>query len=139
MPFARRLEGENYNCLEQDYQARKAIICGEDVALKVIMDTNSQVLMKITGQNIRVNEKWENSKIQVMEELLFCKFRQNQNLYFLLLNTRPHYLIEANLDNFWGAGCKIGTIALEEGIWVGKNHLGRMLMYLRDIFARELD
>ena len=107
------------------------------MALRIILETDSQVLMKIMGQKIKTNEQWENCKIQVMEELLFCKFRQNQNLYFLLLNTRPHNLIEATLDNFWGAGCKIGSIALKEGIWKGINHLGKMLVYVRNILARD--
>ena len=131
--------GDTYICLEQGYQARKVIICGDENALKIIMETDSQVQMKITGQRICTNNTWENSKLQVMEELLFCKFRQNKSLYFLLLNTRPLYLIESTLDNFWGAGCKLGTVALEEGIWKGNNHLGRMLMYVQDILAKELE
>ena len=129
--------GETYICLEQAYQARKAMICSDSGALKIIMETDCQVLMKITGQKITTTTQWDNCKLQVMEELLFCKFRQNLKLYYLLLNTRPHKLIESTLDNFWGAGCKIGTIALEEGIWIGKNHLGQMLVYVRDILARE--
>ena len=103
------------------------------------METESQVLMKITDHKINTTEGWENSKLQVMEELLFSKFRENEKIYFLLLNMRPLNLIESTLDDFWGAGCKIGTIALKEGIWKGNNHLGKMLMYVRDILARELE
>ena len=131
--------GQIYNCLEQGYQAMKARICKDEIALRVILGTDSQLLMKRTGQKIKTTHEWESSKMRIMEELLFSKFRQNKKLYFLLLNTRPQNLIEGTLDTFWGAGCRIGSIALEEGIWTGQNHLGRMLMYIRDIFARELD
>ena len=89
-----------YNCLEQGYQTRKAIICGDVEALRVIMGTESQILMKHTGQKIIVTEEWERNKIRVMEELLFSKFRQNKRLYYLLLNTRPLNLIEGTLDTF---------------------------------------
>ena len=131
--------GQLYNCLEQGYQAMKARICRDDIALGTIMNTDSQILMKRTGQKISTTEEWESNKIRMMEELLFSKFRQNKRLYYLLLNTRPHNLIEGTLDTFWGAGCRIGSIALEEGIWTGQNHLGKMLMYIRGIFAREIE
>ena len=131
--------GEKYNCLEQGYQATKAIICGDNEALRIIMGTDDQVLMKRTGKRISTNEEWETNKMRVMEDLLFCKFRQNQRIYFLLLNTRQLYLIESTLDTFWGSGCMIGTIALEEGCWTGQNHLGKMLMYVREILANELE
>ena len=72
-----------------------------------------------------------------MEELLLEKFGQNRELFYLLMNTRPFDLIESTLDNEWGAGCKLGSIALEEGIWEGNNHLGRMLVYIRNKFAKE--
>ena len=77
--------------------------------------------------------------MRVMEDLFFSKFRQNQRLYFLLLNTRPLHLIESTVDTFWGAGCMIGTVAIEEGCWTAQNHLGRMLMYVRDTLAREIE
>ena len=131
--------GENYCCLEQGYQATKARICNDLEALKIIMENTDQVLIKRTGGRISRNQEWERSKMRVMEELLFCKFRQNQRIYYLLLNTRPLYLIESTLDNFWGAGCMIGTISLEEGCWTGLNHLGRILMYVRETLARELE
>ena len=35
--------GEKYNCLEQGYQATKAIICNDDAALRIIMGTVDQV------------------------------------------------------------------------------------------------
>ena len=89
------------------------------------METESQVLMKITDHKINTTEGWENSKLQVMEELLFSKFRENEKIYFLLINMRPLNLIESTLDNFWGAGCKIGTIDPQRGNLEGEQSFGK--------------
>ena len=56
----------------------------------------------------------------------------------LSLNTRPLNLTEATTDDFWGAGCMLGSIALEEGCWVGKNTVGKLLVGVRTILVREL-
>ena len=74
-----------------------------------------------------------------MEEHLWAKFRQNKKLYFLLMNTRPYDLIECTMNTCCGAGCMMGTIALEEGVWEGANHLGRMLVFIRKRFEVEMD
>ena len=74
-----------------------------------------------------------------MEELLFCKFRQNKPLYYSLLNTRPMFLIESTLDDFWGSGCNFGSIALEEGCWEGRNNLGVLLVKVRNVLVHELE
>ena len=103
--------GEAHICLEQGYQRTKAIICTDDKALHIIMGTRVQVLMKHTKQKIQTSEESEYNKVRVMENLLFCKFRQNQRISFLLINTRPLYLIVSTMDRFWGAGCMIGKIS----------------------------
>ena len=76
-----------------------------------------------------------------MEDLLFCRFEQNKQLYYSLLNTRPLFLIESTLGSFWGAGCKFGSIALEEGCLEGQNHLGNLLVRVRNYsyFVRKLE
>ena len=82
---------------------------------------------------------WQEHKLEVMEDLLFCKFQQNKQLYYMLMNTRPWELIEATLDNFWGAGSILGSFALEDGSWEGQNNLGKLLMKVRDHFVKELE
>ena len=59
--------------------------------------------------------------------------------YYMLLNTHPWNLIEATLDLYWGAGCRIGSIALEEGSWEGENNLGKLLVKVRTYFVKELE
>ena len=94
--------------------------------------------MKRIGSQIKVDDGWEGVKSQVMEDLLFTKFRQNKSLYYSLLNTRPLNLIEATMDDFWGAGGMFGSIALEDGCWVGKNTVGKLLVRVRTTLVREL-
>ena len=68
--------------------------------------------MKREGAKIETTAYGEANKLEVMEDLLFCKFKQNKQLYYSLLNTRPLKLIEATIDKFWGSGCLLGSIAL---------------------------
>ena len=133
-----RFRGRIYSCLEQAYQCTKALL-NDDSAFARIFNTNSPALMKKWGGLIVVNKHWENHKLQIMEDLLFSKFEQNKKLYYCLLNTRPHFLIEATTDDFWGSGCQFGSIALEEGCWDGQNHLGNLLIRVRNCFVRKLE
>ena len=130
--------GRIYSSLEQAYQCTKALL-NDESAFARIFKSNSPAEMKRWGGQITVNEHWDNYKLQIMEDLLFSKFEQNKQLYYSLLNTRPHFLIESTVDSFWGAGCQFGSIALEEGCWEGQNHLGNLLVRVRDHFVRKLE
>ena len=131
-------QGQTYTSLEQGYQCTKAEFCNDGLAYDEILEATSTVVMKEKGGEIVTNDYWEEQKLEIMEELLFCKFRQNKQLYYMLLNTRPWDLLEATLDTFWGAGCILGSIALDEGSWEGQNNLGRLLKKVRDHFVKEL-
>ena len=131
--------GNKFICTEQGYQFLKAKKYKNERAMREIMEAHNPEDMKRTGDSVVTDAEWEREKLFVMEELLWAKFRQNKEIYCLLMNTRPHNLIESTLDLFWGAGCKFGSIALEEGSWEGENHLGRMLMYIRKKFELEMN
>ena len=130
--------GRHYTSLEQGYQCTKADLHNDVTAFRSIYRAKSPAEMKQKGGEIQIDEKWHTVKLQVMEDLLFAKFRQNKTLYYSLLNTRPMNLIEATIDSFWGANCILKSIALEEGCWQGLNHLGKLLIKVRNVFVREL-
>ena len=88
------------------------------------MNLTNPADIKKRANEIVTTVEWENSKTLIMRDILFEKFNQNDELYYRLMNTRPHMLIEASLDDFWGSGCKLGSIALEEGIWTGQTIWG---------------
>ena len=131
--------GQPYSSLEQGYQCTKAKVYQNQRAFEAILNAETPALMKRIGSEIVVDSKWNSLRLRVMEDLLFAKFRQNKNLYYSLLNTRPLNLIEATLDEFWGAGCLLKSIALEERCWEGQNKLGTLLLKVRTALVRELE
>jgi len=69
------------------------------------------------------NPDWEEQKLEVMYEVLIDKFTQNEEIQAELLATGSATLQEnSHYDDFWGIG-KDKT---------GENHLGRLLMRLRE-------
>ena len=131
--------GQPYSCVEQGYQCTKAKICGDEKAYHEILKCTLPTDMKRIGGSILTTEKWERLKLEVMEDLIFCKFRQNQTLYNCLINTRPLNLIECTTDYFWGSGCLFGSIALDEGCWEGQNYMGKILVRVRTQLVYELE
>ena len=83
---------------------------------------------KRMGRKLQIRSDWEEVKIQMMREILQCKFSQNPELKSKLLATGNAQLIEGNSwnDTFWGV-CK----------GVGKNHLGKLLMEIRNSLKEE--
>ena len=138
-PCSFTFDGQVYSCVEQGYQCIKAKICLDEVAFHDILKSSLAGDMKRIGGNIRTNERWERLKLQVMEDLIFCKFRQNRTLYNCLLNTRPLDLIECSTDEFWGSGCLMKSVALEEGCWPGENYLGIILVRVRTQLVCEME
>ena len=127
-----------FKSVEQGYQALKALICKRPDIYQKIMETSFPAKAKNLARYITVTHEWENSKLAVMEELLYCKFKQNKQLYYQLLNTRPKDLFECTMCKFWGTGCGLGSIAMEERSWAGENHLGKLLMKIRATFETQL-
>ncbi len=72
-----------------------------------------------------IRSDWKKVKLDIMRELLYEKFIQNEDLKEMLLATGDRTLIEDSSSNYyWGCG-KNGT---------GKNMLGILLMELREKF-----
>lgn len=78
---------------------------------------------KRMGRAIALPYLWDERKVEIMRGLLQSKFFMDSKLRGRLAATRGRELIEGNTwgDTFWGV-C--------DG--VGQNHLGRLLMEIRD-------
>ena len=78
---------------------------------------------KRLGRRIGLRQDWDAVKDGIMYEVCAQKFLQNPALLRKLIDTGNEELIEGNTwgDRYWGV-C--------DGI--GKNHLGKILMKLRD-------
>jgi N-glycosidase YbiA len=115
-------EGLTYPSVEHAFQANKTF--NEDIR-RIIKSAPTASHAKIKGRNIPLTyfrKDWESVKVEVMYNLLKIKF-SDPALALMLEHTSPHELVEGNYwgDTFWGV-CR-GT---------GQNHLGKLLMKIRD-------
>lgn len=110
--------GVVYNCAETAFQAQKTLDKNE----RIIFSDIEPGKAKKKGRKIDLREDWEDAKLQIMKEIVKCKFEQNPVLLKRLLETGDEELVEWNNwnDTFWGV-CR-GR---------GENHLGIILMEVR--------
>lgn len=110
--------------VEHHYQAAKADNYDD---YKLVMSANSPADAKRIGKTIKIRWDWETVKLSLMEQFIREKFSKNPPLRENLLQTRGIYLIEGNNwgDTFFGV-CN----------GEGQNHLGKILMKVRDEYFR---
>lgn len=115
-----------FNTSEHAYQWAK---CETDVDRSLILSCKTPTEVKRCGHSIKCDiKKWDSNKINVMEEILKCKF-SNPILKKKLLDTGDSELIEGNYwhDLYWG-DCYCRTCKNTQGL----NHLGKLLMKIRN-------
>jgi ribA/ribD-fused uncharacterized protein len=119
--------------VEHGYQACK-MVSREDFELVIGARTPGRA--KYLGRSLPFRANWNEVKFDVMEKLLRQKFSE-PSMQQQLLATGEEYLIEGNRwnDRIWGA-CP-GKAADGGDIWVGENHLGLLLMKVRDELRKE--
>lgn len=119
-----------YRTVEHAFQASK---CWHHIdQLRIRMCPTPQNA-KTLGRQILIKPEWDFFKMDTMEQLVRNKFK-NSRLRTMLRFTEKRPLIEENTwhDTFWG----ICICAEHDGD--GENHLGRILMKVRDeIFAEQ--
>ena len=113
------LDGVEYPTLEHAFQAAKTHAAEERAK---ILNCPTPGSAKRMGKKVKLRPDWENVKLGIMEALVRQKFGDPE-LKARLLKTRDRVLIEGNHwnDTFWGV-CR----------GKGRNHLGRILMKVRD-------
>lgn len=127
-------EGVTYHTVEHAYQERKtadperkALIRGARTAMEAAR------LGRAKETVLRPDWFEPDTKRDVMEPLVFAKFRQNPELSERLAQTGGAFLMEGNYwhDNYFGAcSCRKCHEAGE-----GQNHLGRILMKVRSTLS----
>lgn len=112
------LDGVVYPSVENAYMAAKTL----DTEQRRAFETCSASEAKAMGRLLQLRPDWEEVKLDVMKKLLIEKF-EYEHMKEKLLATKGHELVEGNFwgDTFYGV-CN----------GVGQNHLGRMLMEIRD-------
>lgn len=119
-----KYEGISYSTNEHAYQATKTTDGQERLRLSQIPNPGA---VKRAGRSLQLRPDWEEIKIVVMADLLRLKFAPKSYPAHLLLSTGDEHLVEGNHwhDRFWGA-------ENVQGHWVGQNHLGKLLMQIRE-------
>lgn len=112
------LDGVRYATVEHAFQAAKTL----DLKEREMFQNVNPAEAKKRGRQVKIREDWEKVKVSVMKDLLIQKF--SKGVYReKLLATGNEELIEGNYwgDVWWGV-CR----------GVGENHLGKLLMEIRN-------
>ena len=114
--------GMSFHSTEQAYQYRKSIELNQnDIAKEIRSTPSSHEAMKI-AKKIKTDDRWQEIKINVMDQLLRTKADQCEAFKQALNSTGRKLLVENTSHDFWGRGKS------DDGL----NMLGRLLMTLRD-------
>lgn len=113
-------DGAAYGTVEHAYQAAKTLDPAQRSNIRHA-DTPGQA--KRMGRHVAVRPDWEQVKIAMMSDFVMQKFVNDKALAVKLIKTGNAELIEGNTwnDTFWGV-CR----------GKGQNHLGKILMRVRD-------
>lgn len=116
-------DGLTYQNTEAAFQAAKCANRNEREKFVSLSPGQAKKL----GRKVDLREDWETVKIDVMRDVLKSKFSLNSELREKLIATGDVELIEGNHwnDRFWGV-CR----------GKGQNHLGKLLMELREILKK---
>ena len=119
-PSPIKVDGLLFPTVEHAFQAAKTTNWKDHQAIRL---ASTPGRAKRLGRRAPIRKDWEEVKIDVMEQLLRLKFAPGSDLMLKLQATAPAELIEGNTwnDRFWGV-CR----------GQGQNHLGRLLMLIRD-------
>ena len=118
-PCKIRFEGITYLTSEHAFQAAKTLDIDERKQIALAPTAGKAKRM---GRKLKLRRDWESVRIEIMEAILRIKF-SDPDLLARLLETGTEELIEGNNwgDRFWG---KVDG--------EGENHLGKLLMKIRD-------
>lgn len=119
-PARVEFEGKTWSSVEHAYQAAKS---DDPVYRSAVAACFTAKKAKRLGKIAKLRADWNETKIPIMRTLLEQKFAPGTENARLLLGTNDAELVEGNWwgDTFWG-----------ECGGVGENHLGQLLMEIRE-------
>jgi ribA/ribD-fused uncharacterized protein len=125
-----------YNCSEQYFMAKKALLFNDMEMYDKIMKSNNPKQQKGHGRKVKkFNEDiWNSACEEIMFNGNLLKYTQNEDLKNLLLATENKEIVEASpYDKIWGVGIGPKDERIQDkNSWNGQNKLGICLMKIRD-------
>lgn len=122
----------SYSTVEHFYQAMKTL---DVIQRQRIAQARSGSEAKRLGRQLRLRSGWEFLKFFFMESVLKYKFKKGTSWYNKLMSTGESEIIEMNNwhDNEWG-----NCVCPKCKDIPGQNHLGKLLMKIRNAHIVEL-
>ena len=107
---------------EAAFQAMKCITQSDRYCFANLPPNKAKQL----GRHVTLRPDWNDIRIDIMKQVVLDKFTRNTDLGTKLLETGDAELIEGNNwhDTFWG---------VDDTTNIGENHLGKILMEVRNI------
>lgn len=121
-----------FNCSEQAMMYAKAMLFKDTETAEKIMKAKTPKDQKMLGREVKNFDetKWATLCVQIVSEILYHKFSQNEILKErLLTDGKGRKFVEASpYDKIWGIGMKEDdSRCLNESTWQGRNLLGKSL------------
>lgn len=121
-PF--RLDGIDFEHVEQFYQYSKACHHEDDPTAERILKLSNPWRIKVLGDSIEAKQSWIEKRMKVMYDGVSAKFRQNRPLEDELLRSRGLKLCEATTDLYWACGLSFESKKWDTKDWQGENVAG---------------
>ena len=151
--------GIRYKSMEQYMMYQKALIMRDNEAAQDVLNTDSPAEAKKIGRNIKsrpsahfkdIDEKtetidvWSHYKYSIVKRGVRAKLLQNPQILKMLLDTGNSFIGECSKNDLtWGLGESIDEKGIElhiaQGLFKGKNYLGRIYMELRQEFKERIN
>jgi len=127
-----------YPTVEHFFQVQKAINFGDKEIEEKMMKTPSAKAVKALGKKVKnfIKEDWDSKRLEIMTRGVRAKFVQHPEIQKTLMDTGSKQIGEADArDSFWAIGTSENTeVSKDPAKWKGQNHLGKIMMALRDDF-----
>lgn len=130
-PTRLKLDGLQFNSLEQGYQFLKAKHCNNHALARDLLKLRNPYDIVALMKGDQDNPSWVATRENTMERLLRVKAEQCPEFTNLLRKTEGHKLVENTWNAVWGSCCPFRHRAVWEGSYKGSNRLGLLLEKIR--------